>query len=127
MSAEYEGGELIALEGMSAAYNEGKREILTPTFNNLCVFMRGIRIGLGRAEWIENVDETPERVTPYTQVFTAKPRWPLLKSKFCLTADDLNEKPTFTTVSFSIFYVCKFVRSCRHSSTLFTFLIPLPR
>ena len=104
MSAEYEGGELIALEGMSAAYNEGKREISTPVFDNLCVFMRGIRIGLGRTEWIENVNEAPERVTPYTQIFIAKPRWPLLKTKFCLKADDSKKQRTFTPVSFSILF-----------------------
>jgi len=103
MSADYQGGELLALEDMSAAYDEGKREVSTPVFDNLCVFMRGIRIGLGRAEWIENVDERPERATPYTEVFIAKPRRPLLKSIFRLHAQSLQRKPVFSTVNFSLF------------------------
>jgi len=66
--------------------NQGKKEIATPVFNNLCVFMRGMRIGLGRSEWIENTDETPEYLTPYAEVSVSRPRRFLLHLKFCLKA-----------------------------------------
>jgi hypothetical protein len=67
--------------------------------------MRGVRIGLGRAEWIENVDERPERLTPYTEVFIARPWRPHLKSRFCFTADDtqsLEQKSAFSTHPFHL-------------------------
>ncbi|KIM44528.1 hypothetical protein M413DRAFT_355425 [Hebeloma cylindrosporum] len=82
MSAEYRAGRLTALEDMSVAYNEDKGESATHVPNNLCVFLRGIRVGLGRAEWLENVDERKERFEPYTEVFIGKPRQCFLKRKF---------------------------------------------
>jgi hypothetical protein len=50
MSAEYEGGELFALEGMSAAYNEGKREIFQRPFPTTCVFSCEVYVS-DLAEW----------------------------------------------------------------------------
>jgi hypothetical protein len=105
MSATYESGKLFALEGISVARNEGKTENLAPLSNNLCVFMRGVRIGLGSLEWTENVDERPERVTPYTEVLIAKSLRTLIKSKFRFRAnstESLNQTPAFTTVTFWI-------------------------
>jgi hypothetical protein len=44
--------------------------------------MRGIRIGLGRTEWIENVNERAEADTFYTEIFVDRPRLglPFLKT-----------------------------------------------
>ena len=107
MSATYEDGRLFALEGMSKARNEGKAKISPSVPNNLCVFMRGIRIGLGTTEWTENVDETPEHLTPYSEVFIAMPLRPLLVPKFFVKSNrthnqSLDNKPTFSTVDLLI-------------------------
>jgi len=99
MSAMYQDGKLVLLEGLCAYRNRKKNNTLMPTPNNLCVFMRGIRIGLGRAEWLENVDETPEYLTPYTQIFSSKSRLPLIKPKICVKGEDtksLSDKRPFS-------------------------------
>ena len=42
---------------MSAVRDAIKPKSTTPPSRNLCVFLRGIRIGVGREEWIENTEE----------------------------------------------------------------------
>lgn len=102
MSALYRNGELLSVGNM-CLNNQGKKGTSTSVFNNLCVFMRGIRIGLGRFEWIENVDEKPEYMTPYTEVSVPRPQRPLIIPNFCLKArytESLVGKPAFSTVNF---------------------------
>lgn len=101
MSALYRNGELLSVGNMHLI-NQGEKKTSAPVFNNLCVFMRGIRIGLGRLEWIENVDETPEYMTPYTEVSVPRPQRPLINLDFCLKArytESLVGKPAFSTVT----------------------------
>ena len=82
MFASYQNGILRPMKRMSIAREATADENLSPIANNLCVFMRGIRVGLGRTEWIENVDERTERHTFYTEIFvdTSRLRLPFLKT-----------------------------------------------
>jgi len=98
--ARYENRALFASDGLSAVRNEIKRKPTTPPTRNLCVFLRGIRIGVGRAEWIENIEERPENAeftTPYTELYFP-PRWTaILKSKLRLGAGHKSDGlPAFT-------------------------------
>ena len=104
MSASYENGLLRPMERMSIARGATADENLSPIPNNLCAFMRGIRIGLGRTEWIENVDERTEGRTFYTEIFIDTPRLrlPLLKTIVRFGKDEqvlsLNHKSFFVVV-----------------------------
>jgi hypothetical protein len=102
MSALYRNRELLSVGNMRLN-TRGEKETSASLFNNLRVFMRGIRIGLGRSEWIENVNETPEYMTPYTQVSVPRPQRPVINFTFCLKAcytESLVGKPAFSTVKF---------------------------
>lgn len=82
MSARYQDQLIRASERMSSVNNASNirhNRALSPIPKNLCVFMRGIRIGLGRTEWIENTDERPEDDTPYSEIFFDTPRLTFFK------------------------------------------------
>jgi len=79
MSARFQDGLLQPMELMTNTNNQGADHSLSPVPNSQCIFMRGIRIGLGRTEWLENVDERAEADTPYTEFFFDAPRLPFLK------------------------------------------------
>ncbi|KIM44477.1 hypothetical protein M413DRAFT_442449 [Hebeloma cylindrosporum] len=105
MSATYQNGSLRPTERMSIARGASAPEKLSPLPNNLCAFMRGIRIALGRTEWVENVDDRPEEETFYTEIFVDMPR---LKLPFLNTivwgkdeqAQSLSEKSYFCPHAF---------------------------
>ena len=66
--------------------------------------MQGIRIGLGRTEWVENVDERGEADTFYTEIFVDIPRLrlPFLKAIVHCGKDEqalsLNDKSFFNVI-----------------------------
>ena len=101
MSARYQNGTLRPMERMSTARGATADKAVP---NNLCVFMRGIRIGLGRTKWIENVDERGEADTYYTEIFfdTPRLRLPFLKTIVQFGKDEqavsLNDKSFFNAV-----------------------------
>ena len=105
MSARYENGLLHSMERMSFAREVMADENLSPVPNHLCPFMRGIRIGLGRTTWIENVDEEPEAKTFYTEIFfdTPRLRLPFLKTFIQFGKDEqalsLKDKSFFSVVN----------------------------
>lgn len=77
MSATYQDQLIDATERMSNVNNASDRRAnrgLSPLPKNLCVFMRGIRIGLSRTGWLENGDERREADTPYSEIFFDAPR-----------------------------------------------------
>jgi len=129
--ARYENKTLFASDGLSAVRNEIKRT--TPPSRNLCVFLRGIRIGVGRAEWIENTEERPENAeftTPYTELYFP-PLWTaVLKSKLRLGAghrsDDLPAFTYFPVISYDISFMRWAVLN-HTSSTLSIYLTLLAR
>jgi len=96
--SSYQNGLLRPMERMSITRGAAADENLSPIPNNLCAFMRDIRIGLGRAEWIENVDERTERRTFYIEIFVDIPRFrlPFLKTIIRFGRDEqvlsLNDK-----------------------------------
>ena len=86
MSATHQGQLTRAAERMSRvnnASNMRENRALSPIPKNLCVFMRGIRVGLGRTEWIENADERPEDDTPYSEIFFDAPRLTFFNIRVC--------------------------------------------
>ncbi|KIM37483.1 hypothetical protein M413DRAFT_448528 [Hebeloma cylindrosporum] len=93
--ARYEKKALRGSDGISAVRNAF---VATPPSRNLCVFLRGIRIGVGRAEWIENVEEQPgdgEFAAPYTEIYFP-PTWiTVMKAKlaFRLGFGHIGERP----------------------------------
>jgi hypothetical protein len=103
MFASYQNG-IRPMKRMSIARGATADENLSLIPNNLCVFMRGIRIGLGRTKWIENVDERSERRTFYTEIFVDTPRLglPFLKTIIQFGKDEqvlsLNDKSFFVVV-----------------------------
>ena len=111
MSARYQNGMFRPLERMSIARGATANETLSPIPNNLCAFMRGIRIGLGRTEWIENVDERIEARTLYTEIFVDTPRLrlPLLKTIIRFGKDEQvlspNDKSFFIVVDLPFIYI----------------------
>ena len=133
MSATYQNGALHVMEKMSTATEATADENLSPVPNNLCVFMRGLRIGLGRTEWLENVDERTEAHTFYTEIFVDRPRLrlPFLKTIIQFGKDEqvlsLNDKSFFNVVDLP-FLICTRFRSSRVCfSTHSTHLILLRR
>ena len=62
--ARYRNKALFALYGLSAVRNAIKPKAMTPPSRSLCAFFREIRIGVGRAEWIENTEERPDNADP---------------------------------------------------------------
>ncbi|KIM44675.1 hypothetical protein M413DRAFT_359368 [Hebeloma cylindrosporum] len=82
MAATYQNRTLRAMERMSAARRTLVDKTLSPIPNYLCVFLRGIRIGLGRTEWIQNVEGRAEANTFYTEIYfdTPRLRLPFLKT-----------------------------------------------
>jgi len=110
--ARYENKALFASDGLSAVRNEIKHKATTPPSRNLCVFLRGIRIGVGRTEWIENTEERPENAeftTPYTELYFPPPWITVLKCKLPLGAghksDDLPAFTYFAVRSYDISFM----------------------
>jgi hypothetical protein len=63
------------------------------------VFLRGIRIGISRAEWIENTKERPENAeftAHYTELYFLPPLFTSIKSKLCLWGTPKSDLPAFT-------------------------------
>jgi len=132
MSARYENGLLHSMESMSFAREATADETLSPIPNNLCVFMRGIRIGLGRTAWIENVDGRTEANTFYTEIFVDTPRLrlPLLKTAFFGKDEQvlsLNDKSFFKVVDLPFLISTRFISSRVRPSMRSTHLILLLR
>ncbi|KIM44594.1 hypothetical protein M413DRAFT_25057 [Hebeloma cylindrosporum] len=103
MSARFQNRLLRPLESMSLTNNQGADHSLSPVPDSQCIFMRGIRIGLGRTEWVENVEERPEAATPYTEFFFDYPRLPFLKIRLWGKDEQtpyLNEKSHFSRHAF---------------------------
>jgi len=98
--ARYRNKALFALDGLSAVRNAIKPKATTPPSRSLCVFLRGIRIGVGRAEWIENTEERPDNAeftTPYTELYFPPPWATVIKSKLRLGAGhESDDLPAFT-------------------------------
>ena len=123
MSATYQNGTLRPMERMSIAREATADENLSPVPNNLCVFMRGLRIGLGRNEWIENVDERTEANTYYTEIFVDTPRLrlPFLKTIIRFGKDEqvqsLHDKSFFNVVQLP-FLLCARFRFSRICSSM---------
>ena len=133
MSASYQNGLLRPMERMSTAREATADENLSPIPNNLCVFMRGIRIGLGRTEWVENVDGRTEADTFYTEIFVDTPRLrlPFLKTIVHCGKDEqalsLNDKSFFNVVDLPFLIRAIFCSSRVCSSMDSTHLILLRR
>jgi hypothetical protein len=133
MSATYQNGALRPMERMSIAREATADENLSPLPNNLCVFMRGLRIGLGRNEWIDNVDERTEANTYYTEIFVDIPRLrlPFLKTSIRFGKDEqvqsLHDKSFFNVVELPFLLCARFRFSCICSSTHSTHLTLLRR
>ncbi|KIM46808.1 hypothetical protein M413DRAFT_440380 [Hebeloma cylindrosporum] len=105
MSATFQNGDLRPMERMSVARGANAENTLTPIPNNLCVFMRGIRVGLGRSEWVASADERIEAHTGYTEMFTDtfRIRLPFLKTGFWRIdeqAISMGDKPLFVREAF---------------------------
>ena len=82
MSVRYQDQLIHVTERMSSvnnASNISENQALLPILKNLCVFIRGIRISLGRTEWIESAEERPEDDTPYSEIFFDAPRLTFFK------------------------------------------------
>jgi hypothetical protein len=133
MSATYQNGMLRSMERMSTAREAAADETLSPIPNNLCAFMRGIRIGLGRTEWLENVDGRTEADTFYTEIFfdTPRLRLPFLKTVIQFGKDEqalsLNDKSFFNVVDI-LFLICiRFISLRVRSSMHFIHRILLHR
>ncbi|KIM37482.1 hypothetical protein M413DRAFT_448527 [Hebeloma cylindrosporum] len=99
--ATYGKKALVAPDGISAVRNTIKPKVTTPPSRNLCVFLRGIRIGVGRAEWIENVDERPDNVeyaTLYTELYFPPPWITVFKARIALRLGfgRIGERPGFS-------------------------------
>ncbi|KIM37481.1 hypothetical protein M413DRAFT_30940 [Hebeloma cylindrosporum] len=95
--ARYEKKALRASDGLSAARNAIKRGVTTPPSLSLCVFLRGIRIGVRRTEWIENTERprNPEFTTPYTELYLP-PSWvAVARAKLALRLG-IRDRPIFT-------------------------------
>jgi hypothetical protein len=81
--------------------------------------MRGIRIGLCRAEWIETVVERTEARTFYTEIFVDTPRLrlPFLKTIIQVGKDEqvlsesLNDKSFFIVVDLPFLICAGFISS----------------
>ncbi|KIM37486.1 hypothetical protein M413DRAFT_448532 [Hebeloma cylindrosporum] len=100
--ATYDRKALVAPDDISAVRNPIKPKIATtPPSRNLCVFLRGIRIGVGRAEWIENADGQPnneEYATLYTELYYP-PSWAnIIKAKIALYLGfgRIGDRPSFS-------------------------------
>ena len=101
MSARFQDGLLQPMDLMTNTDNQGADHSLSPVPNSQCIFMRGIRIGLGRTEWLENVDERAEADTPYTEFFFNAPRLPFFKISIWGKDEQtlyLNDKSFFSMV-----------------------------
>ena len=133
MSAAYQNGMLRPMERMSTARVVTADQNLSPIPKNLCAFMRGIRIGLGRTEWVENVDERGEADTFYTEIFVDIPRLrlPFLKTIVHCGKDEqalsLNDKSFFNVVDLPFLIRAIFCSSRVCSSMDSTHLILLRR
>jgi len=133
MSATYQNGMLRSMERMSTAREATADETLSPIPNNLCAFMRGIRIGLGRTEWIENVDGRAEADTFYTEIFfdTPRLRLPFLKTVIQFGKDEqalsLHDKSFFNVVDTPFLICARFISSRVRPSMHFTHRILLRR
>ncbi|KIM37501.1 hypothetical protein M413DRAFT_448552 [Hebeloma cylindrosporum] len=102
--ARYENQALRGFDDVSAVRNTINPKATAPPSRNLCVFLRGIRIGVGRAEWIEHVEERPgdgEFAAPYTELYFP-PSWiTVMKANLALRlgVSRLRERPDFSYFS----------------------------
>ncbi|KIM44553.1 hypothetical protein M413DRAFT_356069 [Hebeloma cylindrosporum] len=85
--ARYHDNALCSYDGLSVAGDVKPEPTTSPGSLNLCVFLRGIRIGVGRTEWIENTELRPENAeltTRYTELYYPPPRVSVINSKLRL-------------------------------------------